>query len=480
MGVRSGKLWSLLLVVALVSSMVPGTAFGVVNLGSATVSLPGSVSLTSGTGTAVSAPCSPAYSDQIPNCMNDYCPSGCDFGMTGTGTACQDKGTGQCTCYGYGYSRHFPSCTVSSSDPSVARASWGNDTLSIQGYRAGTATITVYPSLRLFSSVPSSITVTVGEAVSESGASGGTTGGSSGNASTGSGSGSAGASVAPAASPQSAGVVSVISSIAGSNPDAGDGVEAASAEDTYRIGDEGVSVPELLKSVAGTDKVLSLWGGDNAEAPQYIWQIPGSKLSADDNLNLDLAVTDEAASNAQLASLLDGIGYAAFRIAQGGELPGTMQLFWRTANELPNDAVVDVYTFDDESGTFAKAYSNLKTAEGYICFNAAVGGTYVVSDDSDLESGGISTVEQATFGGDSGKTIKDPADASASWALYAVGAVVAVTAMAVVVALIVRKRRMTNAVAGAFGEGAMLNGDGVSGEEGSSTNVRDDEQREIR
>lgn len=102
-----------LAVAVALSLLVPLPALGVVNLGHVTVSAPASVVLASGSSTTVTAACSPAYSDQMPNCMNDYCPTGCDFGTTGGGTACQDPGSGQCTCYGWSYSRYYPSCTVS-------------------------------------------------------------------------------------------------------------------------------------------------------------------------------------------------------------------------------------------------------------------------------------------------------------------------------------------------------------------------------
>lgn len=364
--------------VAIASSlMIPNAAFAVVNLGTVSVSMQGSVSVASGSSVAVAAYANPAYSDQLPNCMNSYCPSGCDFGNTGQ--SCEDKATGQCTCYGYGYSRYYPSCTVSSSDSSVARASWSGGTLSIAGYAPGTATITVYPSMRLFSSAPASIEVNVYGQQATAPTVTPSTGGSSD-------SGSGQVSAAPAAQPKAASVVSVVSSIAKGDGSSDSGeVESAEAEDTFHIGDEGVSIPELLAQYAGTDKVLSLWGGDNEESPQYIWEIPGSKLSADADLNVDLTISKLAASEGKVGELLSGATYSAFTIPHEGDLPGTMQLFWRTADLIDNDAVVDVYWFDEASSTFEKVYSNLKTAEGYVCFNVAKGGTFVVSEDSDLE-----------------------------------------------------------------------------------------------
>lgn len=419
--------------VAIASSlMIPNAAFAVVNLGTVSVSVQGSVSVASGSSVAVAAYANPAYSDQLPNCMNSYCPSGCDFGNTGQ--SCEDKATGQCTCYGYGYSRYYPSCTVSSSDSSVARASWSGGTLSIAGYAPGTATITVYPSMRLFSSAPASIEVNVYGQQATTPSPAPSTGGSSDPGQV---------SAVPAAQPKAASVVSVVSSIAKGDDSSDSGeVESAEAEDTFHIGDEGVSIPELLAQYAGTDKVLSLWGGDNEESPQYIWEIPGSKLSADADLNVDLAITKLAAGEGKVGELLSGATYSAFAIAHEGDLPGTMQLFWRTADLIDNDAVVDVYWFDEASSTFEKVYSNLKTAEGYVCFNVAKGGTFVVSEDSDLEGIGKADTgaSAAAVSEKNAENASHDGMADGGWLLFVIGGCVVVVAGAAVAVLVGKKR----------------------------------------
>lgn len=457
-----------LVVAVVLLGLFPGTALAVVNLGTVSVTMQGEVSLDSGTSVTVMAAPSPAYSDQLPNCMADFCPSGCEFGMEGgTGTACLDKGTGQCTCFGYGYSRYYPSCTASSSDPSVARASWGGDVLSIRGCRPGTATVTVYPVMRLFTSEPASIVVTVNEVASPSQDDGGdptdtppSGGGTSVSPATPSGEAPSGGGVAARPCADSSKTVSVISSVrsshpggaqwqGGGTPDASrvaptDDGGVASADDTFHVGDEGVSVPELLASVAGGDRILGLWGGDDPDAPQYVWQIPGARLSPDDDLDLDLTVTD-VTSDPELARILAGRKYSALHVAHEGPLPGTMQLFWRTAASLPNDAVVDAYTFDPPTGTFTKVYSNLMTAEGYVCLNAAVGGTYVISPDSDLEALGPGGTPSRGAG------VAPDADrlgSGVSWVLFLALGVASSGVVIVAVTLVGRARRRVVAPAG--------------------------------
>lgn len=228
------------------------------------------------------------------------------------------------------------------------------------------------------------------------------------------------------------------------------GEETAAVENTYHIGDEDLVVGDLLRSVAGTDTVLSLWGGDDPEAPRFIWEIPGSKLSADDDLDIDLMVEDVRKSDETLAQILNDVTYSALRVAQEGMLPGTMQLFWRTADVIPNDVVVDVYTFDEKSGKLVKVYSNLTTAEGYLCFNAAQGGVYVISEDSDLETAGIA-VDTADSEGE--RTAEsDDAEASKQksadlpWVLVAVGIGVVVV-VAIAGGIVLRRKRKASVVA---------------------------------
>lgn len=414
---RRAALLLLTLAVALVAALCLGgfaggqKAYAVVNLGSVGVHMPSSVSVESGSTGTVSALCDPAYSDQYPNCMNDYCPSGCDFGTSGEGIACENPANGQCTCYGYTFSRYYPSCAVSSSDPSVARASWADGVLSIAGYRAGSCTVTVTPSLRLFSSAPSSITVTVtggassqpSEPAAPSGGSSGSSsssgqatsssGGSSGSSGSGSGSSSKG-SGSVSVSPTSKEVVEVVHGATAAaaavaeaeGADQGDGaadevIEEAAVEDTYHIGDAGVDVAAILAQSAGQDKVISFWGGTDPEAPLYIWEVPCHALSADALAGFDLTLFDITADAAN--AVHEGEEYSAFKTYFEERFPGKVQLFWRTGESIDNDAVVDVYRVAGV-GEFEKVHSNLRTAEGYVCFNLIEGGEYLITTDSTL------------------------------------------------------------------------------------------------
>jgi hypothetical protein len=426
------------LAVALFACMaLPAQAHATVNLGTVGVAVPESISLDSGQTGQVAVACDPAYSDQYPNCLNDYCPSGCDFGKEGDGVACEDK-TGQCTCYGYKSARYYPSCTVSSSNPSVVRASWSDGMLSVSGYRAGTATLTVVPSLRLFSSLPATIQVEVTEppapepaqpaqSASEKqgetpapqatpapkakqaapSASGGDASSGKGSVSAsstksgkGSGSGAVAVTSSKGASSATSGssgntsgrsgagtIVSVIEQADSGEQAAGDSAEVPEgtvSSDAVRKLEGKTAVGKDLAEAAGTTKVVTLWGGKDAESPDFMLVVAGANIPVDVDEKLEIDVHE--ADDKQLAEQLGGIEYAAFTIDGVKKLPCTTQVFWRTTNAFANGKVVNVYHFDRESGTFKKIHKNIKTGEGYACFNVIDGGEYVIAERDDLDA----------------------------------------------------------------------------------------------
>lgn len=441
----------LMFVAALAFCLAPTNAYAVVNLGTVSVSVPDSVAVDSGGSVSVSTPCSPAYSDQYPNCLNDYCPSGCDFGQVGDGTGCEESATGQCTCFGYATSRYYPTCTVASSDPSVARATWSDGVLTVVGYKPGTAVVTVYPSLRLFSEAPASMTVTVtgsdagAAAVVDGGSGGGGTAGGGGAAAvvrqseaaqvqSQGGSESAGGSVSGGSG--GSGVVTVVNTIeraavvSESAEASSDGsVKTEDGSVVAHLDDTAVNVASILSDAAGKNVLVTLWGGKAAEAPDYVWEIAGVKLPTDgDFADVDLKLAD-AGRSAALDAVLGDAAYTAFTVTGSGKLPSTMQLLWRTDNAIDNDQVVDVYRLDEATGTFKKVHSNLRTGEGYVVFNLIDRGTYVVTSDSELEG----VPYESAAGEAAPAAADDAADDAGGMPAWAV-AVAAVCAVVVAVA----------------------------------------------
>ena len=112
------------------------------------------VTLTQGESTNVSVTLSPSSSKQLPGCGMPECPQVCGE------KECLNE-DGECTCAGTDYQTYYATAQVSSSNTSVATASYSSGSVQIKAIEAGTATITVTGMLRQFTSSSSVITVEV-------------------------------------------------------------------------------------------------------------------------------------------------------------------------------------------------------------------------------------------------------------------------------------------------------------------------------
>ena len=81
------------------------------------------------------------------------CPQGCS-------ESCTDE-NGQCRCAGADYQTYYPSATASSSNASVAVATYSGGALTVYGKQEGEATITVRASLRQFTDAEATLSVKV-------------------------------------------------------------------------------------------------------------------------------------------------------------------------------------------------------------------------------------------------------------------------------------------------------------------------------
>ena len=145
----------LALVMAITGVMTCADSFAYFQRGSVNVYAGrGSVSVTQGSSASVSISFSPSSSRQLPGCGMAECPQICGE------KDCLDA-NGECKCAGTVYQTYYPTASVSSSNTSVATASYRGGALYINGISPGSATITVRASLRQFSSTSTSINVTV-------------------------------------------------------------------------------------------------------------------------------------------------------------------------------------------------------------------------------------------------------------------------------------------------------------------------------
>lgn len=454
-----------------------------VNFGQVQVSLPGSAALTTGQSASVACTLSPASHQQTPNCTTDYCPSGCDFASGG----CQNA-DGQCTCFGTSYSPYYASATVSSSNPSVARATYASGVVTVAAYAAGTATITVYGDLRLWTTGTATMTVTVSDpapapAPEPNEPSGGSSGGqtiappASGTGSgsgSGSGAGSGGGVAAGSVSVTDAGVTSTSSTgrvlsalVAGGDAakveEGADSVEEGKVS-LVRIGD--AAVADALAAVAGTDETVCFWEGDSIEDASYLWSFAGQDLSADDVAEVDLGVTDATADEPELADALGDATYCALAFAHDGAYPAPATFGYRVSDLFANGERLALYFYDRKSESLVLVQQGVEVSEGYATFKIDHGSTWVLADDDQLA--GPLAREKAepaeprdASGADDGAALDAAQAGGDGFPAVAVGlGAAAVLAVAVAAGLAVRRRK--KAAAAGETEGAQ----GAAGEDG--------------
>lgn len=490
------RLWktrALALVVALLLSVmaVPVAvqpAHAVINFGDVRVSMQGSVAMTTGSTVSVACSVSPASHAQMPNCFTSYCPSGCDFGNTETGCL---NAEGQCTCFGGGYTTYYPSVSVSSSNPGVARATYSGGALQITAYAPGTTTLSVNADLRLWTSGYASMTVTVSDPPQADAGSGSGAGAGSGSAA---GTGSAGGSASGSAGGSASGSGSGGSSSGGSGSGSGSGsavqgsvsvsssgvstssavsrVMTAVVTDDETVVEQGaeeeapaeielaqigeVDAAELLAAIAGTNASACFWQGESADEADFLWMFSGEQLDpetvGDAAADLDLTVEDVTKTQTRLLEALSGKTYVALGFAHEGALPSVATLGCEVSRTFKNGERLALYHFDEKADALVLVEKGIEVVEGYASFSIDHCSIWVLSDDDQLE--GSLAGEQEAASSEPQDAVGEPevqADGS-SWVVVVAGAVV-VLAVAVVAAWALRRRKATSVgvAAGAVG-----------------------------
>lgn len=407
------------------------SAQAVVNRGSMSVSMPGSLSLTAGESTSVACTVSPGSDYQTPNCSTAYCPSGC--GPNGQG--CLDD-EGQCTCISSARSWYYSSATASSSNPSVARATYSNGVLYVDAYSAGTATIEVVGSLRLWTSAYAYMTVNVSapQQVQPTPSAPSTSPQSSESGSSGSGTYAGSVSVSDAGVTATSSTAHVLSALVAGG-DAAKVEEGAEAEvESVTLAKIGEADPaEALAAIAGTDKTVCFWHGDSIESADYMWSFAGADVSAEvaaGAAGFDFGVSDASDADDELAAYLDGKKNMTFKFASDA-FPAPATFAYQVASVFSGDDRVSLYYWDEKARELVMVAESIEVIEGYATTKIDHGGVYVLCEDATL-AGPVAKQAEAAQSGESGDAVEESSSANegAPVALIAVGAVVVVAVIA--------------------------------------------------
>lgn len=455
---RAKKVLSALLTVGLAATLsmgaAPGVAWAYFSKSAPSISLAGGVSVASGSSTTIVCSVSPEEELQLPGCGMAECPQACD-GLVRPGDSkpggCLDA-NGWCTCAGTGYYTAYTSVQVSSSDPSVARASWSGGVLSIVGYRPGTATISISASLSKHEQSSASTTVTVYDNTptpdSTSSNNGPSSGGSSG--ASGSGSSAGGAVSVTAVGGTSATAAAAAAAEASGSENQVVELEAEDGSKTIVVeAKDSATAAEELGKVVGTKGTVTFWSGGTLGSPSISWTFKGEDIAEGVDLNIDPTVTVSKHGTGDVSKLLADVDKAiVMDFAHSGSLPAKAEVFVRASDMFSDGDELGLYTYNEQTKKFERVQDGVKVADGYATFSIDHCSVWALSKDD------LSALEMpASASSDSGAGETDASQVNVhaeSGTPYVVAiAVAAVVAVAAVAgAVVVRRRKAALAVDG--------------------------------
>ncbi len=452
-----------------------------------------SLSMTTGSSNSVSMNVSPMNESQLPGCGMSICPQECD-GLTNPETGAVGgclNGEGWCTCAGTSYYTAYTQLSVSSSNPTVARATVSGSTLSVTAYAAGSTTLTVTASLSKHVDSSASLTVNVsdpssGGSGSGSGGSGGSGSGSdtSGGSGGGSGSGSGSGEVSVSAVGTSATAAAAAAAAAEGAPQ--EVVEMEAADGTKVIVAEAAgaaAAAEELAKIAGTEGTCTFWSGGTLDSPSISWTFKGIDLDPEADLAFDPAVSVSKKGAGAVAKLLRDVDDAiVIDFAHAGALPAPAWVYVRASSVFADGAKLGLYVFDEEAQRFTLAQKDVEVESGYAVFELDHCSTWALSQ-TDLAALDLASEEEAAAeeGDFDATTVDVHAQDAAPYLVGAIVVIAAITAVALVVVLRRRKRKAADEEAAkavpAAGEG-ILAAEGADAEGADATAHEGEVQRE--
>ncbi len=448
-GRHIAKLATAVLAVAVVWSVCfPSAALAYFSKPGVGVSLgAGSVSLTTGQSTTVGISVGMWSEDQLPGCGMSACPQACGGLVnpeTGELGGCLNE-AGWCTCAGTSYRPESTKIAVSSSNPSVARASEDGGVLYIDAYSAGSATLTVTASLSKHVDSYASMTVYVSDPAStpdptpsnnSSSSSSGSSGGS------GSGSSASGAVSVTAVGGTSATAAAAAAAEASGGENQVVELEAEDGSKTIVVeAKDSATAAEELGKVVGTKGTVTFWSGGTLGSPSISWTFKGEDIAEGADLNIDPTVTVSKHGTGDVSKLLASVDKAiVMDFAHSGSLPAKAEVFVRASDMFSDGDELGLYTYNEQTKKFERVQDGVKVSDGYATFSIDHCSVWALSKD-DLSA--LEMPASAASGSGAGETDASQVNVHAeSGTPYVVAiAVVAVVAVAAVAGVVVVRRR---------------------------------------
>lgn len=434
---------------------VPGVAWAYFSKPAPSISVAGGVSVASGSSTTIACTVSPEAESQLPGCGMAECPQACD-GLVKPGDSkpggCLDA-NGWCTCAGTGYYTAYTSVQVSSSDPSVARASYASGVLSIVGYRPGTATISISASLSKHAPSAASTTVTVYDNAA-------TPSNPSNNGGSPSGSGSGAPSGGSVSVTAVGGTTAIAAAAAAAAASGGEKqvveMEAEDGSKTIVVeAEDAATAAEELGKIVGTNGTVTFWSGGTLGSPAISWTFKGEDIAEDADLNIDPTVTVSKRGTGDVSKLMADVDKAiVMDFAHSGDLPAPAEVFVRASDVFSDGDELSLFTYNEDSQKFERVEDGVKVADGYATFTIDHCSVWALSED-DL------TKLEMPAGDSAAPTDATQVDVHAqSGTPYVIAlAIAVVVVVAAVAAVVVVRRKKAAALAGAAEQDASADAD---------------------
>lgn len=367
----------------------------------------GSVSLTQGGSASVSVSFSPSSSRQLPGCGMAECPQICGE------KDCLDS-NGECTSNGKTYKTYYPSASVSSSNTSVATASYGGGAVYINAISPGSATITITASLRQFSSTSKSISVTVSPKATQATQAAKATQAKNGQA---------------AAKPVDKAAASKKNSkeSESTSRETTDQSEESRTMDSDRGKIKFIQIPEgktgkdALEEIKGSKDYVDFQKKDEADTILYAWEFIGTDVNDARDMDLNLSFSTKAFEGCSYGTEKDSL---YIKRGDAEALPGEASTSMMVSDWFSGKDPLYLYSFDGEEGV-SLLEEDLVLENGYVTSHAMFGAAdkYILS----TEKWSVEKTEAEAEGGMS------------PWIPIGIGVVI-VAALAVIA--VVRKRTL--------------------------------------
>ncbi len=418
----------------LTAAAVPSLAY--FNRGAVQISLSQtSLSLDQGASASVSVTIDPIKEDQLPGCGMAECPQTC--GSSG----CLNE-NGECTCAGTNYKTYHSSVAVSSSNASVATASYANGTLTVKGVGAGTAVITATGSMRQYTDASVTMNVTVKGSGNAAGATAKPSAGSNGssaapaegmNASDIKGAGAA------AQSDDSAAAQEADAAAAGQD-------EAAAALGELRNTKKGLyRIVELTDTTdtaacfaqAVEEKSHIVFQKKSGENVKWSWTFDATDLGSADVSSLKLGINASAECPEDIKDFITVSGGNAYymQFDHTGDLPAPAEIYINVSEVFPDNGTLKLYHSSGSGADFEEVSSDVMAENGYATFTIESCSDYILTDGTVKNNTAADGARAAGAGGGSGN--------SGSAVPVAVGAAVVIVVIAVA-AVVLRKKNKYN------------------------------------